>query len=50
VTGEILEVVGVRKHVTFMHAYPDYVPLPAAAGGSQKPQQTFTGATARYVV
>src|ERR1700693_175413 len=30
-TGDILQVVADRKHVSFMYSYPNYVPLPASA-------------------
>ena len=30
-TGDILQVVADRKHVSFMWSYPNYVPLPASA-------------------
>src|SRR5947207_6971938 len=30
-TGDILQVVGDRKHVSFMYSYPNYIPLPTAA-------------------
>ncbi len=30
-TGDIIQVVADRKHVSFMHSYPNYVPLPASA-------------------
>lgn len=30
-TGDILQVVADRKHVSFMRSYPNYVPLPATA-------------------
>jgi glyoxylase-like metal-dependent hydrolase (beta-lactamase superfamily II) len=30
-TGDIIQVVADRKHVSFMWSYPNYVPLPAAA-------------------
>jgi glyoxylase-like metal-dependent hydrolase (beta-lactamase superfamily II) len=30
-TGDILQVVADRKHVSFMYSYPNYIPLPAAA-------------------
>ncbi len=30
-TGDILQVVADRKHVSFMRSYPNYIPLPAAA-------------------
>jgi hypothetical protein len=32
-TGDILQVVPDRKHVSFMYSYPNYVPLPASAIG-----------------
>jgi glyoxylase-like metal-dependent hydrolase (beta-lactamase superfamily II) len=30
-TGDIIQVVADRKHVSFMYSYPNYVPLPASA-------------------
>jgi hypothetical protein len=30
-TGDIIQVVPDRKHVSFMYSYPNYIPLPAAA-------------------
>src|SRR5205823_6667645 len=30
-TGDILQVVADRKHVSFMYSYPNYIPLPRAA-------------------
>src|SRR5262249_37497948 len=30
-TGDILQVVADRKHVSFMYSYPNYIPLPASA-------------------
>src|SRR5207302_7524658 len=30
-TGDIIQVVADRKHVSFMYSYPNYVPLSAAA-------------------
>ena len=30
-TGDIIQVVPDRKHVSFMYSYPNYVPLPASA-------------------
>lgn len=30
-TGDVIQVVADRKHVTFMWSYPNYVPLPASA-------------------
>lgn len=30
-TGDILQVVADRMHVSFMHGYPNYIPLPASA-------------------
>jgi hypothetical protein len=30
-TGDIIQVVADRKHVSFMYSYPNYIPLPAAA-------------------
>jgi glyoxylase-like metal-dependent hydrolase (beta-lactamase superfamily II) len=30
-SGDILQVVADRKHVSFMYSYPNYIPLPAAA-------------------
>src|SRR5207248_1904076 len=30
-TGDIIQVVADRRHVSFMYSYPNYVPLPAAA-------------------
>jgi hypothetical protein len=30
-TGDILQVVPDRKHVSFMYSYPNYIPLPASA-------------------
>lgn len=30
-TGDIIQVVADRKHVSFMYSYPNYVPLPVAA-------------------
>lgn len=30
-TGDIIQVVADRKHVSFMYSYPNYVPLPAAS-------------------
>src|SRR5262245_5407954 len=30
-TGDIIQVVGDRKHVSFMWSYPNYIPLPASA-------------------
>jgi glyoxylase-like metal-dependent hydrolase (beta-lactamase superfamily II) len=30
-TGDILQVVADRRHVSFMYSYPNYVPLPASA-------------------
>jgi hypothetical protein len=32
-TGDVLQVVADRKHVSFMYSYPNYVPLPASAVG-----------------
>ena len=30
-TGDIIQVVPDRKHVSFMYSYPNYIPLPATA-------------------
>ncbi len=30
-TGDVLQVVADRKHVSFMYSYPNYIPLPASA-------------------
>ena len=30
-TGDIIQVVPDRKHVSFMYSYPNYIPLPASA-------------------
>ena len=30
-TGDIIQVVADRKHVSFMYSYPNYIPLPASA-------------------
>jgi hypothetical protein len=30
-SGDIIQVVPDRKHVSFMHSYPNYIPLPASA-------------------
>jgi hypothetical protein len=30
-TGDIIQVVPDRKHVSFMYSYPNYIPLPAPA-------------------
>jgi hypothetical protein len=30
-TGDVIQVVADRKHVSFMYSYPNYIPLPAAA-------------------
>jgi hypothetical protein len=30
-TGDIIQVVSDRKHVSFMYSYPNYIPLPASA-------------------
>jgi glyoxylase-like metal-dependent hydrolase (beta-lactamase superfamily II) len=30
-TGDIIQVVADRKHVSFMYSYPNYIPLPATA-------------------
>ncbi len=30
-TGDIIQVVADRKHVTFMYSYPNYIPLPVSA-------------------
>ena len=32
-TGDIIQVVADRKHVSFMYSYPNYVPLSASAVG-----------------
>jgi hypothetical protein len=32
-TGDILQVVADRRHVSFMYSYPNYIPLPASAVG-----------------
>ncbi len=32
-TGDIIQVVADRNHVSFMYSYPNYVPLSAAAVG-----------------
>jgi hypothetical protein len=30
-TGDVIQVVPDRKHVSFMYSYPNYIPLPASA-------------------
>ena len=30
-TGDVIQVVADRKHVSFMYSYPNYIPLPASA-------------------
>ena len=30
-SGDIIQVVADRKHVSFMYSYPNYIPLPASA-------------------
>jgi hypothetical protein len=30
-TGDIIQVVADRKHLSFMYSYPNYIPLPASA-------------------
>jgi hypothetical protein len=30
-TGDIIQVVPDRKHVSFMYSYPNYIPFPASA-------------------
>ena len=30
-TGDILQVVADRQHVSFMYSYPNFIPLPASA-------------------
>ena len=34
-TGDIIQVVADRKHVSFMYSYPNYVPLSASAVACQ---------------